>query len=233
MSIEAITTTGNWHLPEELIKLSQHQNWDEASKEWDLTNIEMLAPGEESSSCLCGHEIRELCHISNSTTKKTAIVGNHCIWKFPKMHPLTSVPKIIQATHRLMKDPLSSANKDLIQLAFSRNIFTQSETSFYLNIWRKRQLTEDQATKKTALNQKLFQELIRAPLEVELSFITKDPIKSSASPRLIQRAHDQNVLRDRDAEFYNNIWRRSNASLSEKQLAWKIDLNRRMVTKLT
>jgi len=231
MSIEPTTIT-HWHLPEELFKLSQNQTWKEASKEWDLTTIEMLSPGEESEACLCGHEIREICHISNSTTRKTAIVGNHCIWKFPKVHPLASAPKIIQATHRLMKDPTASANKDLIQLAFSRSVFTQSEATFYLQIWRKRVLTDDELAKKMALNQKLFQELIRAPLDVELSFIKKDPLKSSASPRLIQHAHNQGVLRDKDAEFYQNIWKRSNENLSEKQLDWKIDLNKRMVTRL-
>ena len=54
----------SWKLPERIAELSS-KPWPQAISEWRLRSISMLDPGEDSTHCLCGHVIRELCRIEN------------------------------------------------------------------------------------------------------------------------------------------------------------------------
>ena len=55
---------------------------------------------------------------------------------------------------------------------------------------------------------------------------------SSANPELIKKACDAHILREKDRDFYLEIWKKSKGHLTEKQLEYKRNLNRRIVAEL-
>lgn len=69
------------HLAEEIIRLSQAKNWNEAKKEWGLDSI-YFADGAPRT-CACTHNpIYEICIIANTETGEKLEVGNICVKHF-------------------------------------------------------------------------------------------------------------------------------------------------------
>jgi hypothetical protein len=139
-----------YKLTKELLRLSQSANWDEAKLEWELVDIEKVKDAEE---CLCGHyPINEVCLIHNKKTKANARVGNHCVKKFNN-----KPDKIFQAVKKIKKDNLKSVNAETLEFALERRKITQEDYDFYLNILRKRNLSEKQQKWKQDINTRLQQ----------------------------------------------------------------------------
>ncbi len=144
-----------YKLTSEILKLSKEKNWDAAKLEWRLTEI---YESEEEETCLCGHHpIKELCIIQNNITKNDAIVGNCCVNKF------IGIPseKIFQSLKSIRKDIEKSLNAESIQYAFNHNVINGWERKFYLDIMRKRQLTDKQLEKKININNKFLKNIRR------------------------------------------------------------------------
>ncbi len=135
-------------LTTELMKLSSASKWDEAKLEWDVSNIERV---EEFETCLCGHfPIIEVCTIYNEKTRKEARVGNCCVKKFNEKSD-----KIFKAVGRVKKDPEKAVNSETLLLAVKNNWIDTKSFSFYLDIIRKRKLSERQLAWKKRINEKI------------------------------------------------------------------------------
>ncbi len=225
----------DWNLPPKIIALSNADTWHKAVREWHLVDIEILDPGE-FDECLCGHRpIRELCHIANHENGNKTIVGNHCIEKFDKDDPGHEVfgdtTKAFQAAKRIFADPTASANEALIALAKQQGVFTSDNAMFYLDIWRKRNLSDAQESYKNRLNHKLLYQMILSK-RVAYQRLKLDPERGTAGPKLIQYAFGQGVLRDKDRDFYMQIWERGHGTLSDGQAKYKAGLNGRIIAQL-
>jgi hypothetical protein len=128
--------------------LSQSQKWDEAKLEWELVDIERTEDPEE---CLCGHyPILEICTILNSRTHKKSRVGNCCVKKFNNKSD-----KIFRSVAKIRKDVEKSVNAETLELAFRNGWLNDKEYKFYMDILRKRNLSDKQLAWKKSINQKI------------------------------------------------------------------------------
>ncbi len=230
-----MAAVGRFQLFQEIVNLSVANNWSQAVKEWSLHDIEMLDPGE-FDQCLCGHNpIRELCHIRNSQNGCITTVGNHCIEKFNKHEDakgavFESVPKMIRACKRIMKDPVASANEELIDYAENAGVFTEKNADFYRDIreTHKNQLSSPRKEYKKSLNHKLLFQVI---LSVRACYhrLKVDPLNETAGPRLLNVAFQKGVITQKDRDFYIGIWDRAITKLSNKQVPWRQNINNRII----
>lgn len=224
-----------WDLPTRIIELSRADSWSVAVKEWELSGIEILEPGE-SDECLCGHTpIRELCHITNRINGNTAIVGNHCIIKFQKENPDLEIFKsallIHNAAKKILDDPTASANEHLIDFARQKGALSSADATYYRNIWRKRKLTDAQKGCKNKLNQRIIYRLI---LSVKGAYqrLKQNPKEGTAGPKLIDYACTYGVIQEKAKSFYLDIWEKAHGDLTTRQKTYKEDLNQKIIEKL-
>lgn len=140
-------------LTKEIIGLSHSQFWNEAKLEWKLDEI---YEADEPETCLCGHfPIIETCIIRNNINNNLATVGNCCVKKFMGL----SSDKIFQAIKRVRKDNQKSLNAEAINYAHNKNWINDWEKEFYLDVMRKRKLSEKQLNKKIQINTKLAENM--------------------------------------------------------------------------
>ena len=232
-----------WKLPDELIALSVGDRWPRVLREWDLDYIEHLEHGEDSETCLCHHHpIREVCHIVNDENGNTAIVGNCCVKKFEGDTAFKGTHKIFDALKRIREDIDSSANKKLINYAYDKDIFSERDRDFYLDIWRKRNLSDAQYAWKIRLNQKIIAELTRSHRVVSaqpfpaaarvvptaLEVLRAHPTRLAA-PALIRQAFEQRTISERDFDFYRSLLQRNVRNPSQRQQAWINDIHRKIL----
>lgn len=224
-----------WDLPTRIIGLSQADTWNKAVKEWELSDVEILDPGE-CSECLCGHTpIRELCHITNRINGNTAIVGNHCIIKFQKENPdleiFQAALRIHKAAKKILDDPTASANEHLINFARQKGALAPADAVYYLKIWRKRKLTDAQRACKNRLNQRIIYRLI---LTVKGAYqrLKQNPKEGTAGPKLIDYAFAYGVIQEKSKSFYLDVWEKAHSDLTIRQRSYKEDLNQKMIEKL-
>lgn len=241
----AVTGYGNWKLPEELVALSEGTTYPKVLEEWELSYIEDLERGEESETCLCHHHpIREVCHITNHENGNTAIVGNCCVTRFETNTVFEGTHLIFEALKRIQKDREASANEQLIKYAFKQEILSRKDYDFYMDIWRKRSLSDAQLRWKVQLNERIVQSIARhggrseqveAVRERSLSDLLNDlraqPTKL-ADQRLVQLAGDRGIFGDKDKEFYKSLWDKKVRTPTERQQKWLNDLNQRMLQRL-
>lgn len=136
-----------YKLSREIIKLSQSKDWIQAKLEWSLHNV---WESSEPQECICGHfPIIEICEIKNKLNGNIAEVGNSCVKKFMGL-PSNSV---FRALKRVRKDISKSLNKEAIELVFHKKLINDWERAVYLNIMRKRKLSEKQVQVKREVNQ--------------------------------------------------------------------------------
>lgn len=144
-----------FQLTTELLKLSRSQNWDEAKLEWELVDIERV---EDPETCLCGHyPILEICTIKNRKTNKNADVGNCCVKKF-----IDKSDKIFRSVAKVRKDSEKSVNAETLDFALNKNWISPKDYGFYMNILRKRGLTEKQLSWKKSINQKIMSRISKS-----------------------------------------------------------------------
>jgi hypothetical protein len=137
-----------YQLTTELLKLSKSQNWDEAKLEWELIDIERVDDPEE---CLCGHyPILEICSIKNSKTNNESRVGNCCVKKFNNKSD-----KIFRSVVKIVKDIEKSVNSETLGLAINNKWISTWDYKFYMDIMRKRNLSDKQKEFKKIINQKI------------------------------------------------------------------------------
>lgn len=236
---------GNWKLPEELVALSEGKTYPKVLEEWELSYIEDLETGEESETCLCHHyPIREVCHITNHENGNKAIVGNCCVKRFETNTVFEGTHLIFEALKRIQKNPDASANEQLIKYAYKQQILSKKEYDFYMDIWRKRTLSDAQLNWKTQLNDRIVQSISRHDGRSEqvgairersftdlLNDLRAQPTEL-ADQRLVQLAGDKGVLGDKDKEFYGSLWEKKVRNPSEKQQKWLNDLNQKMLLRL-
>lgn len=141
-----------FQLTKELIALSHTTTWDKARLEWSLFDIEKVT---EHETCLCGHyPISEICIIGNDQNGNTARVGNCCVKKF-----ISRSDKIFQAVKRVKKDSKKSLNAETIEFVFEKMIINEWEKKFYLDIMRKRTLSNKQKETKEKINHKVLEKI--------------------------------------------------------------------------
>lgn len=145
-----------YNLAQEIIARSVSATWDAAKLEWILESIYME---EEPDTCLCGHfPIIEICILRNRHNQNSAIVGNCCVKKFIGLPS----DKIFQAIKRVRKDNEKSVNAETVQYALKKGWITNWEHEFYLDIFRKRNLSAKQAAKKKEINIKILNGTVNA-----------------------------------------------------------------------
>jgi hypothetical protein len=190
------------------------------------------------------HPIREVCHIVNIQNKHTAIVGNCCVTKFEGDTAFKGTHKIFDALRRIRKDKEASANKALIKYAYNHDIIDEAGYRFYIDIGRKRKLSERQRSWKVSLNHKIVKQITRGrqenrvgtvaarTLPEALNVLRANPQKL-ADKRLVEDAHTKGILNDKDYQFYLSLWERKARNPSENQQKWLDDLNARMLRRLS
>lgn len=145
-----------YRLTEEIIKLSNASVWDLAKLEWVLDRVYWE---DTPDTCLCGHfPIKEICIIRNNGNQNTATVGNCCVKKFIGLPS----DKIFQAIKRVQKDIEKSLNVEAVEHAHSKGWINTWERDFYVDIMRKRKLSEKQLAKKVQVNRKAISNIVNA-----------------------------------------------------------------------
>jgi len=139
-----------YKLIEEILKVSKSKNWDTARLEWGLDSIDYSE--DEFETCSCGHyPIKELCFLVNKINGNKIMVGNCCVNKF-----ITSSDKLFKIREKVVQDISKSFNADYIDMMHNKKVITDWEYDFYLNIWRKRKLSEKQFSIKLKINKKIL-----------------------------------------------------------------------------
>ena len=137
-----------YKLTTELLKLSTSSKWDKAKLEWDIADIERA---KEAETCLCGHfPILEICTIHNTKTGHDARVGNCCVKKFNDKSN-----KIFRAVAKIKKHVEKSVNSETLDLALRNDWINLKSYNFYMDILRRRNLTEKQIKWKVSINEQI------------------------------------------------------------------------------
>jgi len=145
-----------FQLIKEILKRSIARNWDAARREWTLLDVYET---DQPETCLCGHfPIIELCELLNARNQKQVVVGNCCVKKFIGLPS----DKIFQAVKRIRKDTSKSLNTEAIRHALHRKWINEWESSFYLDVMRKRDLTPKQHAKKLEINERVLSHMKRS-----------------------------------------------------------------------
>lgn len=139
----------SYKLPEMIIKKSKANTWDKAKQEWKLDRI---VQSYSVKYCLCGHPIKEICILKNIKSGKKVIVGNSCVKKFMKMNSY----KLFQSIKKVKGDIQKNFNADFIQFAYNKGIIPKKDYDFYMNIWRKKKLSQKQMLWKTDINKRIL-----------------------------------------------------------------------------
>ena len=139
----------------EIVALSKADNWEAAVTEWRLEHVHM---SETPDTCLCGHyPIMEICTIKNRENGAETEVGNSCVNNFMGL----GSENLFASLRKVKVDAGASLNPDVIEWAFERRIITTWEHDFYLDIWRKRNLTPRQREFKLKINAKVMAKVTR------------------------------------------------------------------------
>jgi predicted RNA-binding protein with RPS1 domain len=130
------------------LKLSQSKNWNQAKLEWKFESAYI------ADDCLCGHfPIVEICTIYNVETKKRADIGNHCVKQFLNIEEQES---IFVSLRKILKDNTKSVNPQTIKYVFVKQWINLQDYNYYLDIWKKRILSERQAKWKLDINNRII-----------------------------------------------------------------------------
>ena len=138
-------------LREEIINLSESDQWDFAKFEW---NFEFAYYANEPQNCLCGHyPIRNICVIKNRKSSIVTEVGNCCINKFLG---IDDGNKIFSSIKKLKDDIKGSMSAEVIDYLHRKNGISDFDYKFYKSIYRKRILSAKQWKIKEQINRKFL-----------------------------------------------------------------------------
>jgi hypothetical protein len=139
----------------EIIVRSEATTWEKARQEWGLKDVWM---SDEPETCLCGHHpINEICEIENRENGTTTEVGNCCVNHFLGIDS----DQIFRSIKNVLKEAGASFNPPTIELAHQLRIIGDKDREFYLDIWRKRELTSKQLKWKQDINRKLMARFVK------------------------------------------------------------------------
>jgi hypothetical protein len=139
-----------FQLSQGIIALSVANSWDEAKLEWELAEIYRE---DDPDTCLCSHyPINEICVLRNTHNGNTAIVGNVCVKKFLGLPS----DKIFVAIKKISEDDCNALNVEAIVHAHQRGWVSDWDRKFYIDTWRKRNLSVKQMNKRIQINQKVL-----------------------------------------------------------------------------
>lgn len=138
-----------YQLFQRITELSNATGWEYAIKEWILHSV---WKSDIPETCLCGHSpILELCQLENKINHNTVIVGNCCVKKFI---PDMKSDLILQGVKRAQDG--GALNKSTIEHAYNSGWINDWERRFYLDTWRKSNLSEKQQIKRDDINHKVL-----------------------------------------------------------------------------
>jgi len=137
-------------LREEIVILSEADNWVEALNEWALQDVEIA---EDPRTCLCGHTpIIEICHIHNIRNRHSVEVGNCCVQNFMGMNSKI----IFDGLKRITNDDTKAANEALLNHAEYKGWLTPWERRFAWSTKNKRNLSHKQLHHRRRINKKII-----------------------------------------------------------------------------
>lgn len=135
-----------------IINLSNSDEFYAAKKEWEFVGIEI---SDDLDNCLCGHTIKEICHIKNQLNGKVAHVGNVCINQFLGIQ----TGNIFDGLKRIIKDNTANPNEDLINYARKFGYIYENEYKFLIDTKRKRILSPKQLEWKLKINRRIIKQI--------------------------------------------------------------------------
>lgn len=145
--------TNEYILKQVIIENSVAKIWDLARLEWKLADIEK---SKDPETCSCSHfPIIELCWITNKINNKTLLVGNCCVNKFFDIDS----GLMFDSIKKVLTDNKKSFNPTIINFYYELGIINEWELKFYIDIWRKRILTNKQKEYKLKINKKIIRSL--------------------------------------------------------------------------
>lgn len=235
----AAAVSGQKKLPDELIALSKGDQWPKVLEEWGLDYVDYLEPDDEPETCPYHRgPMHEVCHIINYVSKNRTTVGNCCIKEFERT-AFKGTHEVIAALKRIRENTELSANKKLIKYACKKEFISKEDRDFYLEIWRKRDLTRQQMRRKVNLNERIIEQLTRAPQRAAAQPVQAIVIRqvpealvvlhanstAIADPLLVLRAHRQGAISGRDYEFYRLLFAKNVKNPSARQQVRINDIN--------
>jgi hypothetical protein len=135
-----------------IIELSEWSDWQLAKQEWDYVCSDEI----HGSNCICGHPIVEVCTVRNRINNNIAEVGNCCVKKFMADTIISEYAKRdFQVLNGIRKNPLYTVNAYYVSDWYRSGVLTDWDFDFYMNIGRKRKLTQKQEYNKQRINNKI------------------------------------------------------------------------------
>jgi hypothetical protein len=184
-------------------------NGESVLLEWRLVELEVL--DEETSHCLCGHVIKELCHVENVETKHKVVLGNVCI------HHLLGVnyAAIFRCLKKVLRDMTSKVNVETLEYMRSRGTLTNYEYVKSLETLNKRKLTPFIRHLRLNVNAKIVEELTTVSRLDNFKRCLTYSNLHSPTPFHSLELKKEGVLNEWEVEFMANV--RDKLYLSEKQ----------------
>ncbi len=164
-------TKNEWKLREEIIAMSQADNFEEAKKEWILERVY-----KGLGVCLCGHSpIRKLCVLRNTKNNEKTIVGSSCVQKFIGI----KTEHLFKSYELIVKNPEAYLDLAFIDYLFKHDVINEWEYEFLKSTFRKKfeWLSEKQKDKRLQINRKIiaYMELKEESEENHLAQLTSGP----------------------------------------------------------
>lgn len=136
-------------LIERIVEMSVADTWPVARREWSLTGIFH----EQDGKCLCGHHpITEHCVLHNHLNHKSTIVGCVCVKYFTRYR----ADLLFKGIERLTENIDNPMNSALLEFALDREWINNWEDDFYLDTFRKRNLTAKQREIRRRINTRVM-----------------------------------------------------------------------------
>ena len=164
-------TKNEWKLREEIIAMSQADNFEEAKKEWILERVY-----KGLGVCLCGHSpILNLCVLRNTKNNEKTIVGSSCVQKFIGI----KTEHLFKSYELIVKNPEAYLDLLFIEYLFKHDVINEWEYEFLKSTFRKKfeWLSEKQKDKRLQINRKIiaYMELKEENEENHLAQLTSGP----------------------------------------------------------
>ncbi len=238
----AAAVSGQRKLPDELIALSQGNQWPKVLEEWSLDCVDYLDPDDAPETCPYHRRpMHEICHIINYVSKNRITVGNCCVKEFEGT-AFKGMDLIVAALKRIRENTEVSANKKLIEYAFKKEFISKEDSEFYLGIGR-RDLTRSEMRRKINLNERIIEQLTRDPQPATaqpVQAIVIRPVPQAlavlranstaiADALLVLHAYRQGAISDKDYQFYRLLFAKNVKNPSARQQARINEINGKIV----
>lgn len=147
-----------------VIAPSESEQFSSALREWEYVETYLV---EEGGTCICGHFILEHCAMRNILNRNPLIVGNCCVKKFTGI----SKSKHFDAIRRVQKDTTKPFNPACLDEALNNGIINEDEYRFYINTWRKRNLTDQEKEWRISINERILKAKEQKILQTRIGIV--------------------------------------------------------------